>query len=35
MRSGGAILPRGLDGLEVLKPVHFYQTETVAGIAAV
>jgi phenylpropionate dioxygenase-like ring-hydroxylating dioxygenase large terminal subunit len=28
MRSGGALLPQGLDGLEVLRPVHFFETDT-------
>ncbi len=32
MRSGGAILPHGVDGLEVLKPVHFMQAEVIAPI---
>jgi nitrite reductase/ring-hydroxylating ferredoxin subunit len=30
MRSGGALLPKNVDGLEVLKPVHFMQSDTVA-----
>jgi hypothetical protein len=29
LRSGGAILPVGVDGLEVLKPVHSWQSDTV------
>jgi hypothetical protein len=29
MRSGGALLPNGADGLEVLKDVHFWRAETV------
>jgi len=28
MRSGGALLPKGVDGLEVLRPIHFYETDT-------
>jgi hypothetical protein len=37
MRSGGALLPNGVPGLEVLKPVHFWQSDTieVAAEAAV
>jgi hypothetical protein len=30
MRSGGALLPRNINGLEVLKPVHFLESDTVA-----
>ena len=30
MRSGGALLPKGVNGLEVLLPVHFLQSDTVA-----
>jgi phenylpropionate dioxygenase-like ring-hydroxylating dioxygenase large terminal subunit len=28
MRSGGALLPKGVDGLAVLRPVHFFETDT-------
>jgi hypothetical protein len=27
MRSGGAILPAGLNGMESLRPVHFFQSD--------
>jgi hypothetical protein len=30
MRSGGALLPKGVNGLEVLKPVHFMQSDAVS-----
>jgi phthalate 4,5-dioxygenase oxygenase subunit len=33
MRSGGALLPRGVNGLELLKPVHNLQADNVEGIA--
>jgi phthalate 4,5-dioxygenase oxygenase subunit len=29
MRSGGALLQKGVKGLEVLKPVHFFQSDTI------
>jgi hypothetical protein len=29
MRSGGALLPRGVMGLEMLRPVHFLESDTV------
>ena len=30
MRSGGALLPRGVKGMEVLQPVHFMQSDSIA-----
>jgi hypothetical protein len=27
MRSGGAILPEGINGMEALRPVHFFQSD--------
>jgi hypothetical protein len=30
MRSGGALLPRGVQGMELLRPVHFMQSDTIA-----
>jgi hypothetical protein len=33
MRSGGALLPRGVNGLELLKPVHNLQADNVEGLA--
>jgi nitrite reductase/ring-hydroxylating ferredoxin subunit len=30
MRSGGALLPRGVPGMELLKPVHFMQSDAIA-----
>jgi phenylpropionate dioxygenase-like ring-hydroxylating dioxygenase large terminal subunit len=30
MRSGGALLPKHVAGMEVLKPVHFMESDTVA-----
>jgi hypothetical protein len=27
MRSGGALLPKGVNGLELLRPVHFLQAD--------
>jgi hypothetical protein len=33
LRSGGALLPRGVNGLDLLKPVHFWQAENVEGLA--
>jgi hypothetical protein len=30
MRSGGALLPAGLDGLEVLRPVHYFESDSPA-----
>ncbi len=33
MRSGGALLPRGVNGMEVLRPVHFMQSDTIANAA--
>ena len=30
MRSGGALLPKNVNGLEVLKPVHFLESDAVA-----
>ena len=33
MRSGGALLPRGVNGLDLLKPVHNLQADNVEGIA--
>jgi phthalate 4,5-dioxygenase len=29
MRSGGALLPAGLDGLEVLRSVHFFESDSI------
>ncbi len=29
MRSGGALLPKGVKGLELLRPVHFLQADDV------
>lgn len=28
MRSGGAILPAGIDGMTALRPVHFFQSDS-------
>jgi hypothetical protein len=33
MRSGGALLPKQAAGLEVLKPVHFLESDTIAVAA--
>jgi len=30
MRSGGALLPKGVNGLELLRPVHFLQSDEIA-----
>ena len=30
MPSGGALLPKGVKGLEVLLPVHFLQSDSVS-----
>jgi hypothetical protein len=30
MRSGGALLPKNVNGLEVLKPVHFLESDEIA-----
>ena len=30
MRSGGALLPKHVAGLELLKPVHFLESDSVA-----
>jgi hypothetical protein len=27
MRSGGAILPAGIDGMQALRPVHFFESD--------
>jgi hypothetical protein len=32
MRSGGALLPKGVDGFGVLKDVHFFRSDTATGI---
>jgi len=29
LRSGGALLPKGVNGLEVLRPVHFFETDSI------
>jgi phthalate 4,5-dioxygenase oxygenase subunit len=33
MRSGGAILPRGVNGLELLRPVHTFEADNVVEAA--
>ena len=35
MRSGGAILPEGVPGMDVLRPVHFFESDSIAESVAV